>query len=434
MGRSHRRSSAISTIPCPFRDGVVYPVSISVPFARRVRYTAIAAVAVVLLAGCSDDSGDGKDSGGKGKDKDKAANVAMTPADRATDVEPASQVKVTAKKGKLTEVDVRSEDGDVVAGKVDDDGKTWLSDGKLTFGATYTVTATDDESKKAEKVGSFATAAKPGDEQSIRISSQVGDGKTYGVGMPLVLKLSQETGNREQRKAIEKGLKVETVPTTSGAWGWVSPGEVHFRPKEMWAPNTLIRVKVDTAGRKLGDGMWGRTDIQVDFRIGLQREMRADGKSHQMQILENGKVVRTVPVSLGQKKYPSSSGTLLVMDKRPEALFDSSTYGLPVNSPDGYRSKVQYPMRLTWGGEFMHSAPWSVGDQGKRNVSHGCINLAPDVAIWLYNRVQLGDPVVVANTERKVEDGDGWTEWTVDWQTWLDKSNTGEQSTEQKKK
>jgi hypothetical protein len=105
-----------------------------------------------------------------------------------------------------------------------------------------------------------------------------------------------------------------------------------------------------------------------------------------------------------------------------------------VNSPDGYRSKVQLPMRLTWGGEFMHSAPWSVADQGKRNVSHGCINLAPDVATWLYNRVQLGDPVVVANTERKVEDGDGWTEWTVDWQTWLEKSNTGEQSTEQKKK
>lgn len=404
---------------------------ISASFAPRARLTAIAAIAALLLAGCSDD---GKDSGGKGADKEEKANVSMAPADKTTDVEPASQVKVSLKKGSLTEVDVRSDGGDVVAGKIAEDGKTWVSEGKLTFGATYTVTATEEDSGKAEKVGSFATAPKPGDEQSIRVSSHVGDGQIYGVGMPLVLKLSQDASTPELRKAVEKGLKVETVPATSGAWGWVNANEVHFRPKEYWQPNTLIRVKIDTAGRKLGDGFWGRSDLQVDFKIGEQREMRVDSRTKQMQVLENGRAVRTIPVSLGQPKFPSSSGTLVVMDKRPEALFDSSTYGLSVNSPDGYRTKVQYPMRLTWSGEFMHSAPWSVADQGKRNVSHGCINVAPANAVWLYNRVHVGDPVVIANTEVKVEDGNGWTAWSVDWETWLEKSALGEQNTEQKPK
>jgi lipoprotein-anchoring transpeptidase ErfK/SrfK len=52
-------------------------------------------------------------------------------------------------------------------------------------------------------------------------------------------------------------------------------------------------------------------------------------------------------------------------------------------------------VRVTWGGVYVHSAPWSVGSQGNSNVSHGCINLGPDNAAWYYDTVHIGDPIIV---------------------------------------
>ena len=48
-------------------------------------------------------------------------------------------------------------------------------------------------------------------------------------------------------------------------------------------------------------------------------------------------------------------------------------------------------MRLTWGGEFIHAAPWSVG-QGNTNVSHGCVNMSDGNAAWLFAITHIGDP------------------------------------------
>jgi lipoprotein-anchoring transpeptidase ErfK/SrfK len=52
-------------------------------------------------------------------------------------------------------------------------------------------------------------------------------------------------------------------------------------------------------------------------------------------------------------------------------------------------------VRVTWGGVYVHSAPWSVAQQGNSNVSHGCINLSPDNAAWYYDTVNVGDPIIV---------------------------------------
>jgi lipoprotein-anchoring transpeptidase ErfK/SrfK len=120
---------------------------------------------------------------------------------------------------------------------------------------------------------------------------------------------------------------------------------------------------------------------------------------------------------------------MLIMDRRRNALFDSSTYGLPVDDPQGYRTPVEYAMRLTWGGEFIHAAPWSVADQGHRNVSHGCINMSTANAAWLFDRVQQGDPVEVRRTGTAVAVGNGWSDWSATYTQWLSRSETGTQQT-----
>ncbi len=134
---------------------------------------------------------------------------------------------------------------------------------------------------------------------------------------------------------------------------------------------------------------------------------------------QDGKVVKTVPASLGKAKTPSSSGNMVVMTRAQQEVFDSSTSGIPVNSPGGYRETVYYPLRLTWGGQYIHAAPWSVGQQGRFDVSHGCTNIAPDAAQWLYNVSHIGDPVIVKNTGSPLTWGDGWTDWNRDWNEYV---------------
>jgi hypothetical protein len=139
-------------------------------------------------------------------------------------------------------------------------------------------------------------------------------------------------------------------------------------------------------------------------------EMQVTNRPKQLRMYKNGKLLRNMTVSLGKASTPSSSGHMVIMDKAYHTTFDTR------NDPQGgYVAEVDYAMRLTWGGEFIHSAPWSVGDQGYTNVSHGCVNLGPGNAAWLFEESHVGDPVTVTGTEVKLAPGNGWTVWDMSW-------------------
>ncbi|MCF6427654.1 L,D-transpeptidase [Amycolatopsis tucumanensis] len=127
----------------------------------------------------------------------------------------------------------------------------------------------------------------------------------------------------------------------------------------------------------------------------------------------------TAPVSPGKPTAKCVSGTLLVMTVQSPYTMDSSTYGVPADSPGGYRTTVQYALRLTNSGQFLHSAPLSVADQGRTNVSHGCINMSTANAKWFYENSHRGDVVEVSDTGEQIKPGDGWTDWRFTWEQWL---------------
>ena len=81
-----------------------------------------------------------------------------------------------------------------------------------------------------------------------------------------------------------------------------------------------------------------------------------------MTIMRNGKVEKTFPVSMGRPdgKHETKNGTYYVLEKFPDIVMDSSTYGVPVDSAEGYKLKVQDAVRIDNSGAFVHSAPWSV--------------------------------------------------------------------------
>ncbi|AGZ43162.1 L,D-transpeptidase [Actinoplanes friuliensis] len=246
----------------------------------------------------------------------------------------------------------------------------------------------------------------PSSAKFVRVTSFLGDGRTVGVAMPLILRFGRAVPVA-RRAAVEERLTVRSRPAQPGVWSWTSPTEVHFRPRHFWLARTAVTYRADLAGLPLGNGRYVRNNLGVGISIGRAFVMTVDNRTKTMTVERDGKVVKRIPVSLGKRSTPSSSGTMMVMDKQRHAVFDT----FDELGADGYRTKIEYAQRLTWGGEFIHAAPWSEDAQGRTNVSHGCVNVSQRMGRWLFARTLPGDPVTIRGTSRKLRPGNGWTDW-----------------------
>jgi len=108
----------------------------------------------------------------------------------------------------------------------------------------------------------------------------------------------------------------------------------------------------------------------------------------------------------------------VIMTQETSRVMDSTTVDIPKSSPDAYHLTVKYAQRLTWSGEFLHAAPWSVASQGHANVSHGCTGMSDANAIWLFGVSKIGDVVSYVHSARPLEQGNGWTDWNLTWSAW----------------
>jgi lipoprotein-anchoring transpeptidase ErfK/SrfK len=134
---------------------------------------------------------------------------------------------------------------------------------------------------------------------------------------------------------------------------------------------------------------------KTSFETGSETVGVADIDAHTFTVSIDGQVVRSMPASMGKPKHPTPIGSFAALEKQSPVIMDSRTIGIPLSDPEGYKLTVNDAVRVTWGGVYVHSAPWSVGSQGYENVSHGCINLSPDNAAWYYDTVNIGDPIIV---------------------------------------
>ena len=221
----------------------------------------------------------------------------------------------------------------------------------------------------------------------------------------------------EYRAEVQKRMFVTTDPPQPGVWHWVGDGrQAFYRPPEYWQPGTTLDVRIALDGHPTGDGLYGDQDRSATVTIGRRLEMEVYNASKEMSVYRDGELLRSIPVSLGKPSTPSSYGTMVVMSKERETVFDTFD---ELGPEEGYRVDIEYAMRLTWGGEYIHAAPWSVADQGVRNVSHGCVNMSMENAAWLFEHALIGDPVVVKGTERALAHGNGWTAWNLSWEEFV---------------
>jgi lipoprotein-anchoring transpeptidase ErfK/SrfK len=389
----------------------------------RRRLLLVALAALLALAGCSSGGTRFVQPGGHAS---SGAALGVTPADKATGVPVSAEVALADKGAKLGAVSLTDAGGKQVAGGLRTDGSSWVPDEPLDYSTTYTVKVTGRNAagKSGTQTSTFTTMSRPGNRMEAHL--YMADNATYGQAMPLVIEFKQGGVAPADRAAVERRLFVESTPAQVGSWHWDSNIQVEYRPKEYWQPGTKIHARLGLGGLPVGGGRYGQQDITVDASIdSVRRVIEVDNATKQLTAKQDDQVVKTMPVSLGRTDKPSFSGTMVIMERLDKTTFDSSTYGTPVNSADGYRTEVQFAERLTWDGQFIHAAPWSVAQQGHVNVSHGCVNVSTDNAQWIYNWVKVGDPVVVKGTEQHLNQGNGWTAWDLSWDEFIKGSALG---------
>jgi lipoprotein-anchoring transpeptidase ErfK/SrfK len=379
---------------------------------------AIAAGALVFLAGCSGDEAGG---GGQSATDVPPPEIALAVADGSADVSPVVPLEISVTDGELADVQVVDGDGDEVAGDVADaeaapGTQVWTPETPLAYGTSYTLTttATNADGEETKASSTFTTV----DPETLSTPS-IGplDGMVVGVGMPIRVYFDAPVADKA---AVESHLQVTSSNPTDGVWSWLNDAEVHFRPSAYWPANTEVTLDANLYGVDFGEGVWGEKDRSVSFTIGDRHVSIADAGTHTMTVYDGDQVVQTYPISAGGPDFPSRNGAHVVTELNRDRIMDSSTYGVPVDSPNGYRTPVEYAVRLSNNGEFVHAAPWSVAQQGYENVSHGCINMSTERAAWFFDFSQPGDVVEIVNSigpTLSAADGDIY-DWAIPWEEW----------------
>lgn len=238
-----------------------------------------------------------------------------------------------------------------------------------------------------------AAPARPGIDASVAAVYPTHN-ETVGVAQPVMIAFDRPVADRA---AAEASVGIRTAPAVDGKFYWVSDTELRWRPHEFWPAGTAVTV-------------WaGGTEHA--FRTGDAVVSTYDDNTHLVTVTRNGQHIRTMRASAGRDSYATHNGTYYNGWRAREVRMDSSTWGL-ARDAGGYDTTVNDGVRLSYDGIFIHSAPWSIADQGVRNVSHGCINLSPEDARWYYENTRNGDPFIVMNGPgRQFGAFDGQGDW-----------------------
>ncbi|WP_062436546.1 L,D-transpeptidase [Herbidospora daliensis] len=386
---------------------------------RKLPFVTAAVVMTAVLTACSGGTTPAPGGGGNvtGGDKPSVAAPAIkvSPAEGAQKVRPDKNVVVTAAGGELDEVTVQSQ-GQPVEGEFDATRTKWTSSKPLKPSTTYTVSAKATGAGGPAALTSEFTTLKPKRELAVIDITPGIKGETVGVGMPIMVTFNNDVTNKA---AVEAALTVESEKKATGAWRWISDRLVIYRTAKYWQPHQKVVFTADLAGVRGAGDMWGTKSFTQSIKIGASQISKVDTRTHQMVVRVDGKVKQRMPISAGKgdtREYTTTSGVHLTMSKHnPEIMISP---GKKEGDPGYYKEIVNHAVRISNSGEYVHSAPWSVGSQGRANVSHGCINAGPTQAKWYYDNFQRGDVVDIVGTDRELEWNNGWGFWQMSFAKW----------------
>ena len=374
--------------------------------------------AIAALTACSGE-------GPLPKEPAAPAELSFSVKDAAEGLKPSDTIEVSAvaATGQLEAVTVKSADGkQTLSGEVDANG-VWRNKGELALDTTYKIvaSASNSDGVATQTTRTFSTL-RPKIDATYRV---LPNGSTVGVGMPVMVTFDSPVQTPAMRAEVERRMKITTTPATEGSWGWVDSTQLMWRPKAYWKPGTKVSVNAPLAGVQTGESKWVRQNKGGEFTIAKRaRIVKVDLANHHMTVRDNGKVVATYPISAGQRtpSWETRSGVKIITEKQDHLVMDAATLGVPKDDPNYYRVDVRHALRVTNTGEFFHGAPWSVGSQGRRNVSHGCVNMSPRAAEQFFNSTLVGDVTEFVGSGRQMKIGDGVPVWLFSYDKWKARS------------
>ena len=386
---------------------------------RRALGTVVLGAGVALAAGCTAPqaaAGPAATLAPSAPAPAAAPTVSVDPPDGSKAVAPADPITVTATGGKLAGVTLTDEDGTAIPGSVSADGATWTATAPPKFDTAYRFAGTVAGPGGTQPVGGTFTTAAP--KRFVSATTTIGDGQTDGVAAPIMIQFDRSVPVTT-RAAVEKALRVTTSVPVTGSWAWLPDAyggsRVHWRPQNYWPVGTKVSMAARLYGLDVGTAGFGKADLTTSFTIGRSQIVKADATSHRIQVVRDGQTVMDLPASYGADSDPrriTRSGTHIVMAKSETVL---------MSNPDfGYNDVPEHwAVRISNNGEFIHANPASSWAQGKRNVTHGCINLSAANAKAYFDTALFGDPVEITGTPVRLSAADGDVyDWAVPWDQW----------------
>ena len=388
----------------------------AMPTSRRVRLGAVAVsgAACLFVAACSGTANTpGKNQHGQAGAPAAAASaqIAITPANGSTDSRTNAGISVTVTQGKISNVTVTAHHHPV-AGALAAGGTSWQTVWPLKTSTRYTVTVTavNSAGKTTTTASSFRTASPA---STFSATTALGD-QTYGVGMPIMISFSSPVASKDMA-AVERAIEITTSKPIVGGWMWDGNQALDFRPQHYWPQHTRVSFTAHFNGIEAAPGVYGAADLSQSFTIGNSLIGVTSTRTHKTRIYWKNKLYAVWPDSSGMPGDDTANGTYLTIEKGNPVLM----------SGPGYKNvPVYWSVRFTWSGNYYHAAPWSLGEQGFANVSHGCVNLSPANAQTYYDWAVPGDPITITGSPSTGTWGDGYTEWFLTWKQLLQRSAT----------
>lgn len=414
---------------------------------RGAAVGAAALVAVLLVSACSPKrSNDNADApSGAGPSTTAAGDTSpaptssappqpavltTTPAAGAAGVSPVVPIKVAVSGGELSSVTLLNSEGKAVKGAFAAGNVAWASSEPLGYEKKYTLTATAKNADGLEtKHTSTFTTVTPGNLTMPYIQTAAGGeiaaGVTFGVGQVIRIHFDEKIPNR---KAAQDAISVVTSPAQVGGFNWLDDQNVYWRSQVYLKAGSKVTITAHAYGKNFGGNLYGQADASTWFKVGAKHVSIADDNTKEIKVYENDKLIKTIATSMGRHAsiagdngdpidLRTNSGPHVVVGGETNINMNSASFGLSKGA-NAYKTIVPVGVRISYDGEYVHWADWSVWAQGNTDTSHGCLNISPDNAWWFYNWSKPGDIVDVRNTGRPLQ---LWNSgyWTASWTQWL---------------
>ncbi|MGW0464156.1 L,D-transpeptidase [Streptomyces sp. NPDC003027] len=405
---------------------------------RRKSLAAAAAVlgGVLVLSAC----GDGDKGGSAGAptpnsqaqvdeaaaQKTSKAQITIAPENGAANASINNDAKVTVTDGTLTEVTMTTAEGASVKGEISADGKSWKPSEQLKRATVYKIAATakDADGLEAHENSSFTTVSQA---NSFIGNFTPDNGSTVGVGMPVSINFNKAITDK---KAVQSGIKVTSSSGQEVVGHWFNSKRLDFRPENYWAEGSTVTMKLELDGVEGAEGVYGVQQKTVTFKIGRNQVSTVDVATKTMTVKQDGKTIKTIPISAGSPENPTYNGQMVISEKFKETRMNGATVGFTDDDGKGeYDIKdVPHAMRLSTSGTFIHGNYWGPDSIfGNSNTSHGCVGLndvkgagdPKQMAAWLFDHSIVGDVIIVKNSKDKtIAPDNGLNGWNMSWSQW----------------